>query len=58
MAILIYLLVGLVICSLVWWVITQLALPQPIRVVAVVVMAIVAIFFLLELVGPMPHLLR
>ncbi len=59
MSLLIYMLVFLLICAIVWYVIGQLSLPPPVRMVAVVVMALVAIFFLLQLVGglgPLPHL--
>lgn len=56
MDILIYLLIGLVIVAILWWVINQLGLPPPMRMVAVVVIAIVAILFLLQLVGSAPHL--
>lgn len=51
LTLLIYLLIGLIICSIVWWVINQLSLPQPVRMVAVVIMAIIGIVFLLQLVG-------
>lgn len=50
LTLLVYLLIFLVVCSLVYWVIGQLALPQPVRLVAVVVMALVAIVFLLQLI--------
>lgn len=56
LTLLVYLLVFLLIASVVWWVIGQLALPQPVRMVAVVIMAIVAVIFLLEMVGRLPHL--
>lgn len=58
-SLLVYLVVFLLVASLIWWVIGQLALPQPVRMVAVVIMALVAIVFLLSLVGglgPLPHL--
>jgi hypothetical protein len=51
MGILITLLVYLVIIAIIWWVIGQLSLPPPIRLVAIIVIAIVAIFMLLSLVG-------
>ena len=59
MGLLIYLLVFLIVIAIVWWVINQLALPPPFRMVAVVVMALVAIFMLLSLVGGVgsfPHM--
>lgn len=56
LTLLVYLLVFLLIASVVWWVIGQLALPQPVRMVAAVIMAIVAVIFLLEMVGGLPHL--
>ena len=56
MDLLIYLLVFLLICAIVWYVIGQLSLPPPVRMVAIVVMAIVAIVLLLQFVGgSMPH---
>lgn len=51
MDLIIYLLIALVIFAIVWWVIGQLSLPPPVRMVAIVVMALVAILFLLQLVG-------
>lgn len=51
MGILVTLLVYLVILSIIWWVITQLPLPMPMRLVANVIVAIMAIFLLLDLVG-------
>ncbi len=49
MELLITLLVVLAIFAIIWWAITQLALPQPFRIVAVVVMAVVALIVLLQL---------
>lgn len=51
MDLIIYLLIALVIFAIVWWVIGQLSLPPPVRMVAIVVMALIAILFLLQLVG-------
>ena len=51
MGILITLLVYFCILAIIWWVITQLPLPAPFRLVANVVVAIVAIVMLLSLVG-------
>ncbi len=57
MDLLIYVLIFLLIAAIVWYVIGQLSLPPPIRMVAIVVMAIVAILFLMQLLpGSMPHL--
>ena len=57
MDMLIYLLVFLLIAAIVWYVIGQLSLPPPVRMVAVVVMAIVAIVFLLQFLGGgLPHM--
>lgn len=50
MSLLITLLVFLLIAAIVWYVINALSLPPPIRMVAIVVMAIVAIVMLLQLV--------
>ncbi len=50
MSILITLLVYLAVIGILWWAITQIPLPQPFRVIAVVVVAIVSIFLLLSLV--------
>ncbi len=51
MDLIIYLLVALVIFAIVWWIIGQLSLPPPVRMVAIVVMGLIAIIFLLQLVG-------
>lgn len=48
-SLLIYLLIGLLIFALVWWALNQMPLPQPVRMVAIVVMVIVAILFLVNL---------
>lgn len=56
MSVLVSLLVILVIFALVYWVIEQLTLPPPIRMVAIVIFAIVALFWLLSLVGSVPSL--
>ena len=50
------LLVYLVILAIIWWVLTQLPLPPPFRLVAIVIMALVAIYMLLGLVGGSPGL--
>lgn len=42
------LLIVLLIAAIVWWVIGQLNLPQPIRMVAIVIMAIAAILILVS----------
>ena len=47
---LITLLVYLCILAIVWWVITQIPLPPPFRIVATVILAIIAIIMLLNLV--------
>jgi hypothetical protein len=46
---LIYLLIAALIFGLVYWALTQIPLPQPVRVVVIVVMAIIAILFLVRL---------
>ncbi len=59
LTLLVYLLIFCAVAYLVWWAIGAMALPQPVRVVAIVLMAIIGIVFLLQLVGgagPMPHL--
>lgn len=59
LALLVYTLIGLAIFAIVYWTLGQLSLPQPVRTVAVVIMALIAIVFLLSLVGglgPLPHL--
>lgn len=55
LTLLIYLLIFLGVCAIVWWTVTQMGLPQPVRVIAVVVMAIVGLLFLLQLL-PGHHL--
>ena len=52
MEILIPLIILLAVVAIAWWAINQMALPQPMRIIAVVVIAIVAIVILLEYV---PH---
>ena len=51
MALLIPLLVFCLIAAIVWWVIGQLSLPPPIRMVVIVVFALIAIAILLQFVG-------
>ena len=56
---LIYLLIFCAICYLVWWAMNSMAVPQPVRVVAVVIMAIIGIVFLLQFLpagGSLGHL--
>jgi hypothetical protein len=48
---LIYILIFCLFASLVWYVINRLALPEPVRLIVVVIMAIIGIVFLLSLVG-------
>lgn len=48
---LITLLVYLCILAIIWWVVTQLPLPAPFRLVANVIVALVAIVMLLQLTG-------
>jgi hypothetical protein len=52
MDLLITLLVYLVIVAIVWWIVQQLPLPEPFRLVAYVLVGILAIVLLLRLV---PH---
>ena len=56
MSLIVSLLVALLIFAIVWWAINQLSLPPPVRMVAVVIMAIVALVFLLQFVGGIPSL--
>lgn len=51
MGILLTLLVYLAILAIIYWVITQLPLPEPFGIVAKVVFALVAIVMLISLVG-------
>lgn len=59
---LIYFLVLCIVLGLVWWIITQLPLPEPFgriaRVVFIVVAVILLIYLLLGLVGTAPRLGR
>lgn len=50
MSLLISLLVLLVVFAIVWWIIQQLGLPAPIRMVAAVITGLVAIMILLRFV--------
>jgi hypothetical protein len=50
-SLLVSLLVVLVILSILWWVIQQIPLPQPIRLAVVVIFALIAIIWLLQFVG-------
>lgn len=51
MSVLFTLLIYLCILGIIWWAITQIPLPPPFKVVANVVLAIVAILMLLSLAG-------
>lgn len=57
MELLISLLVVLLIIGLAYWAVNAIPLPQPVRVAAIVVIAIIAIIFLLSYV-PGVHLTR
>lgn len=46
---LIYLLVIFAILGIAWWALSQIPLPQPFRIIAVVVMALIAIVVLLKI---------
>ena len=46
-------LVFLGVCAILWWAIERLSLPQPARVVVIVLAALVGIYFLLT-IGPPP----
>ncbi len=48
---LIALLILVAMAAIVWWAITQMSLPQPLRVVVIVVFAIIALFLLGDMVG-------
>jgi len=55
-ATLIWLLVMLAIFAIVWWAIQQMGLPDPIKIVVVVIMAIIALLVLVSLLpGGRPH---
>lgn len=56
MSLLISLLIFVLVLGLIYWVITLIPLPPPFRTVALVIMAIIAIIFLLQFLGPLPHL--
>lgn len=56
MSLIIYLLVICLILGIAWWALSQLTLPPPVRMIVVVVIALVAIVFLLQLVGGVPSL--
>jgi len=52
---LIYLLFALAAFSILWWAVTQLTLPPPVRTVVIVVAAVVALIFLWQVAGPYTH---
>ena len=56
MGIILELLVFAAVIAILWWAYTQLALPRPFQIIAVVFIAILAIYFLLSLVGGVPSL--
>lgn len=56
MDVLFYLLIALAVLAIIWWAITQMGLPQPARIVASVVLALVAIVLLLRLAPAGLHL--
>jgi hypothetical protein len=56
MSIIVSLLVICLIIAIAYWAINQLTLPPPVRMVVVVIIALVAILFLLQFVGGIPHL--
>jgi uncharacterized membrane protein YwzB len=58
MSLLISLLVFVLILSIAWWALNQLPLPQPIRSIVVVIIAIIAIVFLLQYLPTGGHLIR
>lgn len=51
MPMLLTLLIYLAILAIIWWVVSTLPLPPPFRILANVIIAIVAIFMLLSLAG-------
>lgn len=48
---LIYLIIICLVLYVLWWVLSQIPLPQPIRTVAVVIFALVAVVMLLNITG-------
>jgi hypothetical protein len=58
MELLISLIVVLAIIGIAWWAITQIPMPPPIRIAATVIVAVIAILFLLQFVGGGLHLVR
>lgn len=54
MSLLIGLLVLLLAIAIAWWIMSQLTLPQPVRMVAYVLFGIIAILLLLNY-APVPH---
>ena len=56
MSLLITLLIYLAILGVAWWALNEIAPPKPFRIVAVVIIALVAIYMLLSLVGAAPAL--
>jgi hypothetical protein len=48
---LIYLIIICLVLYVLWWVLSQIPLPQPIRTVAVVIFALVAVIMLLNMTG-------
>jgi ABC-type uncharacterized transport system permease subunit len=56
MSIIVSLLVICLIIAIAYWAINQLTLPPPVRMVVIVIIALVAILFLLQFVGGVPGL--
>ena len=48
---LVTLLIGLLILSIVWWVVRQMPIPAQFKWVAAAIVALIAIIFLLSLIG-------
>lgn len=56
MEIIIPLLIGLAAIAIVWWAINALGLPQPVRIIAVVVIALICLGWLIDYGPRLSHL--
>ena len=56
LTLLIYLLIFCLVAALVWYLIGMLPLPQPVRMIVIVVFCLIGLLWLLQFVGGLPGL--
>ena len=52
---LVTLLIVVLICALIWWILSLIPIPEPFKTIVIVIFAIIIVIYLISLLTGLPH---